>query len=546
MEIQSHIGQVVQPPHAVPQGSADNVSPHGPPNVQLTREKLAVTASVAEVRPRRKPSYARTGVSSLQQTGEVLRKFTKFVGPGILISVAYIDPDNFQTDVSSGALFRFKLLFMILISNIIAIFLQTLSAKLGSVTGMDLAQMNRTFLPRWMNIVLWVMAEAAIICTDIGQVIGTAIALNLLVPKIPLMAGCALSIVDTLFILFFYRPEGSMRGLRAFEVFIAAIVLGVIICFCIQLSMIEDTAVSEVFRGYLPSAEIFRYEGLYESCAILGGTIMPHALYLGSSIVQARLRDFDVKNDHFHEYPSSDGGSSIPLYRPSLSAIRSCMSYSIAELCITLFIISIFVNSAILIVAAVSLSEGAAEADLFGMYALFSTSISPAAATLFALGLLFSGTSAGIVATMAGQMICEGAMNWRLSPFLRRLVTRSISIVPSIIVAAAAGRRGLSAALNGANVALSVVLIFVTAPLILYTSRDKYMIVRTSDSVAHGDDETLERDPGFERQDAANEPGTLSLANNWVTTGFGVLIWAVITFMNIATWVLMGLGKVDD
>jgi metal iron transporter len=275
---------------------------------------------------------------------------------------------------------------------------------------------------------------------------------------------------------------------------------------------------------------------------------MPHALYVGSGIVQSRLRDFDVKNDYYHEPPTEDETSSISFYRPSLSAIRSCMKYSIAELCITLFIISIFVNSAILIVAAVSLSEDGAEADLFGMYNLFYTSISPAAATLFALGLLFSGTSAGIVATMAGQMVCEGAMNWRISPFLRRLVTRSISIVPSIIVAAAAGRRGLSAALNGANVALSVVLIFVTAPLVWYTSRDKYMMVRTAVE-NRGDDAPiggLESDPGFERQDAANEPEAISLANNWVTTSFGVLIWVVITFMNVATWVLLGMGKVDD
>ncbi|KAI9768678.1 MAG: hypothetical protein M1839_003986 [Geoglossum umbratile] len=498
------------------------------------------TAAVAEIQLARKPSYIQTGARTLQRTGAAIVKFGKFLGPGAMISVAYIDPDNFQTDVSSGVAFEFKLLFMVLVSNMIAIFLQTLSTKLGSVTGMDLAQMNRAYLPRWANIALWIVAEAAIICTDIGQVIGTAIALNLLIPKIPLMAGCALSIVDTLFILLFYRPEGSLRRLRAFEIFVSALVVGVIVCFCIQLSMIEDTPVGEVFRGYLPSAEIFRSEGLYESCALLGGTIMPHALYLGSGIVQARLRDFDVKNDYYHEPPTSDGSLSISLYRPSLSAIRSCMSYSIAELCITLFITSIFVNSAILVVAATSLSE---DADLFGLYNLFSTSISPAAATLFALGLLFSGTSAGIVATMAGQMVCEGAMNWRISPFKRRLLTRCISIVPSIIVAAAAGRRGLSAALNGANVALSVALIFITAPLIWYTSRDKYMTVQAStDSSNRAPTGAPEGDPGPERQD----PDTLSLANHWVTAGLGALTWAIIAFMNVATWVLLGLGKVDD
>ncbi|KAI9763439.1 MAG: hypothetical protein M1840_000522 [Geoglossum simile] len=516
-----------------------------PPNVKPVGEKAALAVGAAEVPPGQKSSYIQTGIGILQRTGAVLKKFAMFLGPGTMISVAYIDPDNFQTDVSSGVSFEFKLLFMVLLSNIIAIFLQALSTKLGSVTGLDLAQMNRAFLPRWMNVALWVVAEAAIICTDIGQVIGTAIALNLLAPKIPLMAGCALSIVDTLFILLFYQPEGSLRHLRLFEICIAALVLGVVVCFCIQLSMIEETPVGEVFRGFLPSAEIFQSDGLYQSCALLGGTIMPHALYLGSGIVQARLRDFDIKNDHDREPPSSDESSSISLYRPSLSAIQSCLSYSIAELCVTLFIVSIFVNSAILIVAATSLSEEAGDADLFGLYTLFSRSISSAAATLFALGLLFSGTSAGIVATMAGQMVCEGAMNWRISPFKRRLLTRTVSIIPSIIVAASVGRRGLSAALNGANVALSVALIFITAPLIWYTSRDKYMMVRTNTS---SDDEfptvPLESDPGFERQDAPTDTGAISLANNWVTLGSGALIWAIIAFMNVATWVLSGLGKV--
>jgi metal iron transporter len=273
---------------------------------------------------------------------------------------------------------------------------------------------------------------------------------------------------------------------------------------------------------------------------------MPHALYIGSGIVQARMRDFDVKNGYYREPPSTDDSSSISLYRPSLAAIRSCMSYSIAELCVSLFIVSIFVNSAILVVAATSLSEEAGDADLFGLYTLFSTSISTAAATLFALGLLFSGTSAGIVATMAGQLVCEGAMNWRISPFKRRLLTRTISIIPSIVVAMAAGRQGLSAALNGANVALSVALIFITAPLIWYTSRDKYMTVRTNAGSDEFPTGPLESHPGFERQGDTNDRGAVSLANNWVTSGFGVLIWAILAFMNVATWVLLGLGKVDD
>jgi len=221
------------------------------------------------------------------------------------------------------------------------------------------------------------------------------------------------------------------------------------------------------------------------------------------------------------------------------------MAYSIAELCITLFVVAVFVNSAILIVAASSLSEEAGDADLFGIYDIFVSSISQASGTIFALGLLFSGISAGIVATMAGQLVCEGAMNWRMSPFVRRLLTRSLAIIPGVVIAAAEGRNGLAAALNGCNVVLSVALIFVTFPLCWYTSMNKYMRVRLEDSdepvgvmdgVLNHDTEQATRETG---QDAR---GTVSLANNWATTIGAWIIWLIIAFMNVATLVFLGMG----
>ncbi|PMD57066.1 natural resistance-associated macrophage protein [Hyaloscypha bicolor E] len=346
-------------------------------------------------------------------------KFGKFVGPGTIITVAYIDPDNFQTAVSSGAQLKYKLLFMVLISNLIAIYLHALAVKLGSVTGMDLAQMNRAHLPSWLNYGLWFIAEAAIVCTDIGQVIGTAIAINILIPKIPLTAGCALAIADTLFILLFYRPDGSLRGLRAFELFISVFVLGLFICFCIELSLITGTTARHVMDGFLPSREIFLTQDpkLYQSCALLGGTLMPHTLYLGSGLVQSRLRDFDVKNSSYHEAVTTKTSVGIKLYRPSLSAVKSCMKYSIAELCITLFVVAIFVNSSILIIAASSLSEAAQDADLFGMYNLFVSSISQVAGTMFGFALLFSGISAGIVAPWQGNLSLRVPSIGRYAPF---------------------------------------------------------------------------------------------------------------------------------
>ncbi|CAD6442065.1 1eda123d-e63a-4fd1-8a5f-5a04cbdb2bec [Sclerotinia trifoliorum] len=485
-----------------------------------------------------------------RQVAGLLWKFAKFTGPGAIISVAYIDPDNYQSDLTAGAKFEYKLLCAVVFSNLAAIFLQALSTKLGCVTGMDLAQMNRAHLHPWLNIALWILAECAIICTDIGQVIGTAIALNLLNPKITLIAGCVISVSDTLFILLFYKPDGSIRRLRIFEMFISVFVVAIFVMFCIELSFITAPA-NQVFKGLLPSKTIFVGQGLFQSCAILGGNIMPHTIYLGSGLVQARMREFDHKNEKYHEARTSNSKSATMLYRPTLSAIKSCMSSTIAELCITLFIVANFVNSAILIVAAASLSEENQNADLPGMYQLFVDTIGQAAGTIFAVGLLFSGISAGIVATMAGQLICEGAMDWRLSPFVRRLVTRCISIVPAVVIAAAAGQRGLAKALVVGNVVLSVSLIFVTAPLVWYTSAERFMRVGVEDGdgvagMGSGIVGARLRDADA-REDGRGDGGaTVSLANGWAVTSMGWLLWFVVAGMNVALLTFLGLGIGGD
>ncbi|KUJ21818.1 transporter protein Smf2 [Mollisia scopiformis] len=471
--------------------------------------------------------------------------YGKFVGPGFMISVAYIDPGNYSTDVAAGATYRFKLLFIVLMSNLFAIFLQSLCIKLGTVSGLNLAQACREFLPRWLNILLYLMAEAAIIATDIAEVIGTAIAINLLIPQIPLVAGCALSIADVLLILLFYRRNGSMKGLRAFEMFVVALVLGVVICFCIQLSLIKDTSVGEVFRGFLPSSAIIQSQGLYQACGILGATVMPHSLYLGSGIVQSRLEEYDVKNGIVPSSAVTNANDKAPYY-PSLPAINFCLKYSIAELSISLFTFALFVNSAILIVAGASLSNNstAASADLFGIYDLLSSSLAPAAGTIFALALLLSGISAGIVCTIAGQMVSEGALNWTLAPWLRRLVTRSISITPSIIIAGAVGREGLSAALNGSQVALSVVLPFVSAPLIYFTCRNKFMTVRPHGAREDADEEEVVDGNGMRSVQSSEVPQEgVKMRNSWFTAVITVLIWLVITVMNVANLVLLGKGQ---
>ncbi|EPS43474.1 hypothetical protein H072_2527 [Dactylellina haptotyla CBS 200.50] len=525
------------------QGDRDHVNTVARENLAADSKEIAGESTIQDIElatGEKMPWY--------RKVTHVTSKFLRFVGPGILISVAYIDPDNFQSNVSSGAEFKFKLLFMILVGNGISAFLQSMSIKLGSVTGLDLAQMNRASCPFWLNVCLWLLAEAAIICTDVGSVIGFAIGVNLLNPAIPLPAACAISLVDTLLILFFYRPWGALRWLRAFEFFIASIVFATVICLIYLLALIdtEEAPAGQVFLGFLPSRTVFVGDGLLESCGIIGGTIMPHTIYLGSSIVQARLRDFDVKTKHYELPEDTDENEAKVIYRPSLAAIKSCMAYSIAELCSTLLIIAIFVNSAILIVAAASFDDDDAEsADLFALYELFSETISPSAATLFALGLMLSSMACSVVATMAGQMILEGAMQWHISPFVRRLATRSIAIIPAIAIAASVGKAGLANALYACNIVLSVNLIFTCAPLLWYVCRDKYMTVAVNGSTTQGHPISGKQQ---RREDAEREKEleSVSLANGWIGKFFSALIWVVIVFMNVASWVLLGLGKIDD
>lgn len=257
---------------------------------------------------------------------------------------------------------------------------------------------------------------------------------------------------------------------------------------------------------------------LFQACGILGATVMPHSLYLGSGIVQARLRDLDSEQGNI---PLSENHEEPVKYRPSILAIRSCLSYSIAEMVISLFTVALFVNSAILIVCGASLynPDGPTSSSLFAVHTLLSQSLAPVAGTIFAMGLLFSGTSAGIVCTIAGQIVSEGQLNWSVKPWIRRLVTRSISITPSIIIAGAVGSGGLSNALQGTQVALSIILPFTSAPLIWFTSSAKVMTVH---------DESVSE--------------SVNMRNSRLTAVVAALVWLLIVVLNVALIVLFGLG----
>lgn len=278
---------------------------------------------------------------------------------------------------------------------------------------------------------------------------------------------------------------------------------------------------------------------------------MPHSLYLGSGLNQPRLKEYDIRHHNYpdpHADPHTDDDSlAEQKYRPSLSAINHCMKISIWELGISLFTFALFINSAILIVCGASLYsvDGAQDADLFGIYELLREQVAPAAGTVFAVALLLSGCSAGIVCTMAGQMISEGQLKWTCKPWVTRLITRAISVTPAILVAGTLGRVGLSMALVGSQVALSVILPFVSAPVIYYTCLNKYMTVVTKEPPTTTTTNGVVRgENGDSDGPATTTPAVryVPMRNSLLTAIFAVLIWLVIVIMNVANIVLAGLG----
>ncbi|WLF79539.1 Manganese transporter smf1 [Lodderomyces elongisporus] len=542
--------------------------------------------------------------SYASKTKSILKKYSKFIGPGLVVSVSYLDPGNYQTAITAGSSNKYSLLFIIFLSNVIAIFLQSLCIKLGSVTGYDLARCCREYLPKKLNYVLWILAECAIIATDVAEVIGSAIALNILI-KVPLPAGVCITIVDVLFVMMTYRADtSSMRFVKIFEYTIGTLVMVVVICFAIQLSQIHADA-KEIFRGFVPSKQMFDGNGMTVATSIVGATVMIHSLFLGSGLVQPRLREFDVKNGYvkLEEITSQDveekekdktsecnerttshndddndcgdtsdvsGFSSSPVgvavaasnivsekasnhkvstyekeasyfyneYKPSYQSIKYSLKYSIIELTITLFTIALFVNAAILIVAGATLygTQEAMDADLYTIHDLISKSIAPAMGTIFMVALLFSGQSAGIVCTIAGQVVSEGHINWTLRPWLRRLITRGISIVPCLIISLCIGRNGMGIALNISQVIISILLPPLTAPLIYFTCSKKIMRVKlgSSDQDESGvevsdDDDNIEGGG----EDHNNDARYKIMTNNWITSIIAVVIWIFVSVLNV-------------
>ncbi|CCK67827.1 divalent metal ion transporter SMF1 KNAG_0A01380 [Huiozyma naganishii CBS 8797] len=517
------------------------------------------------------PDSAPSGSPLLSNFKASFFKYLRFIGPGIMVSVAYIDPGNYSTAVSSGAAHQFSLLCIVLLSNCIAIFLQCLCIKLGSVTGQDLSRACRLYLPRWLNLIVYFFAECAIIATDVAEVIGTAIALNILI-KVPLPAGVAITVIDVFTVMFGYKPgSSSIKFVKMFEYGVATLVIGVCICFAIELAYIPKGTVSvgHVFRGFVPSRQMFQNNGMYDAISILGATVMPHSLFLGSALVQPRLLEYDISHNNYSvlEDDRIDDKNREEVmeeryfnYRPTMAAIKYCMKYSMIELGSTLFTLALFVNCAILIVAGATLfgTPNAAEADLFGIHQLLSRNLAPAAGTIFMLALLLSGQSAGIVCTMAGQIVSEGHINWKLKPWQRRLVSRSISIIPCLVISICIGKEALNKALNASQVVLSIVLPFLVAPLIYFTCSKKIMKTEITETEGPAEPaqtrdsdlsalDVLDNTDEIDNERLENEPEikTVNMANNWATTIVAILVWIFLSLLNVYAIVQLGISHGD-
>ncbi len=370
------------------------------------------------------------------------RRLGAFMGPGYLVAVGYMDPGNWATDIAGGSAFGYTLLSVILLSNIMAMVLQALSAKLGIVGGMDLAQACRASYPRPVNLALWVLCELAIIACDLAEVIGTAIALQLLF-GLPLVLGIVITAVDVLLILGLQR-----YGFRKLEAFVIALLVIIAVCFVIELAYAQPN-LAAIADGFIPRTEIITNPAmLYIAIGILGATVMPHNLYLHSSIVQTRAFD-----------------------RSALGK-RDALKMATIDSSVALFL-ALFINASILILAAAAFrTAGRTDvAEIQDAYQLLTPMLGAgAASTLFAIALLASGQNSTVTGTLAGQIVMEGFLNIRLPMWLRRMVTRLLAIVPAAIVASIYGESGTAKLLVMSQVVLSLQLPFAMVPLVQFTT----------------------------------------------------------------------------
>jgi manganese transport protein len=393
------------------------------------------------------PSLAQSnGSVQVKTEGSTWRRFLSYTGPGLMISVGYMDPGNWATDLGAGAKFGYQLLYVVLLSNLMAMLLQHLALKLGLVSKRDLAQACRDHYGPVTGFILWVLCELAIIACDLAEVIGAALALQLLF-DLPLVFGILLTGLDVMLVLALQH-----RGFRYLEVLVGSLIFLIGSCFAYEL-VVASPLWSEVLKGFIPTTLVMeRPEALYLAIGILGATVMPHNLYLHSSIVQTR------------KIPTGD------------HSLREAIRFFTIDSSLSLFF-AFFINAAILIVSAAAFHNSQYQhvADIHDAHRLLNPVLGVSlASTLFALALLASGLNATLTGTLAGQIVMEGFLNIKWKPWVRRLFTRALALVPAMIVAVYFGERGIGQLLVLSQVILSMQLSFAVVPLVLFTGdKDK-------------------------------------------------------------------------
>jgi manganese transport protein len=379
---------------------------------------------------------------SIPRGASFWRKLWAFSGPGFLVAVGYMDPGNWATDIAGGSRFAYRLIFVLMLSNLMAVLLQTLAARLGIVTQRDLAQACRDYYSRRASLALWVLCEIAIAACDLAEVIGSAIALNLLF-GLPLIWGVCVTSLDVLAILYLQH-----RGFRLLEALVVVLIGTIGTCYLLEIILVKPD-LAAIGRGFIPTAELFtNRDMLYIAIGILGATVMPHNLYLHSSVVQTRAIE------------------------RTRAGLKTAMRYNFLDSVIALNL-AFFINAAILVMAAASFHRhGMTQvAEIQDAYHTLSPLLGiPFASVLFALALLCSGQNSTLTGTLAGQIVMEGFLNIRLAPWLRRLVTRLVAIVPAIIAVAFYGTSGTAKLLIFSQVILSLQLSFAVVPLVQFTS----------------------------------------------------------------------------
>jgi len=411
---------------------------------------MADEVQVAPSAPPEAPAWrSQSGISLPEVHGSILiphdappwRKFFAFAGPGFLVAVGYMDPGNWATDLAGGARFGYSLLWIIMLSNLMAILLQHLCIKLGVVTGRDLAQACRDDYPRPVAWFLWILAELAIAATDLAEVVGSAIGLQLLF-GIPLLWGCIITSFDVLVVLYLQN-----RGFRYLEAIVFTLVATVGLCFLAEV-LFSRPDMGAVIVGFIPSSGVFRDQAqLYVAIGIIGATVMPHNLYLHSSIVQTRR------------------------YRRDDAALAEAVRYASIDSTAALMC-ALFINAAILVVAAATFHDrGMGDvAEIQDAYRLLSPVLGVGvASTLFAIALLAAGQNSTLTGTLSGQIVMEGFINFRMRPWIRRLLTRLLAIIPAVLVIGIYGESRTTDLLVASQVVLSMQLGFAVWPLLRFT-----------------------------------------------------------------------------